>query len=161
FGRLKPGIGLEQAQVEMKAIARQLELSYPTTNEGRSLQMISGLGLDSDDRMDLQKFLGLLLTAVALLLLISCGNVATLLLVRSAARRREFAVRSALGATRGRLIRHLLTEGMLLSVFAGCLGSLMAPWTVALIVDFQQPSGMFQGLDLEPDFRVLVFALVL
>jgi macrolide transport system ATP-binding/permease protein len=161
FGRLKSGVGLEQAQAEMKAIARQLEQDYPSTNEGRSLRMIGGLGLGSDDHLGMQRFLGLLLTAVALLLLSSCGNVATLLLVRGAKRRREFAVRLALGATRGRLIRQLLTEGMLLSLLAGALGSLLAPWTAALIADFEQPSSLFRYLNLDPDFRVLGFTLAL
>src|SRR5262249_26275 len=157
FGRLKSGVGSEQAQAEMKTIARRLEQDYPSTNEGRGLRMIGGLGLDSDDRLELQRLFGLLLTAVTLLLLISSGNVGALLLVRGAKRRREFGVRLAVGATRGRLIRQLLTEGMLLSLIAGALGSLLAPWTAALIADFDQPSSLFRGLNLDMDFRVLGF----
>jgi predicted permease len=161
FGRLKPGVGVEQAQAEMKAIARQLEQSYPGTNEGRSLQMLGGLGYSSDDRVSLRRILGLLLAAVVLLLLISCGNVANLLLVRAASRRREIAVRLALGATRGRLVRQLLTEGLLLSLLAGIFGLLLAPWTAALVAASQQSSSLFRGLDLSPDWRVLGFTLAL
>ncbi len=159
FGRLKPGIIPTQAEAEMRAIASQLERSYPATNEGRSLSVITGFGLDADDRADLGKFLGLLLAVVGLLLLIACGNVANLLLVRATSRRREIAVRLALGATRARLVRQLLTEGLLLSVLGGALGLLLAPWTADLIVAFQQPAYALRGANLSPDLRVLAFTL--
>lgn len=159
FGRLKPGILPEQAQAEMRTIASQLEGSYPATNEGRSLNVITGFGLDADDRADLRRFLGLLLGVVGLLLLIACGNVANLLLVRATSRRREIAVRLALGATRARLMRQLLTEGLLLSVLGGALGLLLAPWTASLIVALQQPAYALRGADLNPDLRVLAFTL--
>jgi predicted permease len=161
LGRLKPGVTLEQAQAEMKTIARQLEQSYPITNEGRSVRLISDIGLGSGDRDELGKFLGLLLAAVVLLLLISCGNAANLLLVRAAARRREIAVRLALGATRGRLIRQLLTEGVLLSLPAGALGLLLAPWAGSAIVALQQPSTVLSRVETSLDFRVLAFTLTL
>ncbi|MGA9770513.1 MAG: ABC transporter permease [Blastocatellia bacterium] len=159
FGRLKPGTSPEQAQAELRTIASQLESSYPATNEGRSLSVITGFGLDSDDRADLRRFLGLLLGVVGLLLLIACGNVANLLLVRASARRREIAVRLTLGATRARLMRQLLTEGLLLSVLGGALGLLLAPWAAALIVALQQPAYALRGITLSPDLRVLAFTL--
>jgi predicted permease len=161
FGRLRPEVTLDQAQAEMKFIARQLEQSHPGTNTGRGLQMIGGLGFDSDDRASLRRFLGLLQTTVGLLLLISCGNVANLLLTRAAARRREIAVRLALGATRGRLIRQLLMEGASLSFVAGFLGLILAPWTSALIAASQGSSGLLRGLDLEPDWRITAFTFAL
>jgi macrolide transport system ATP-binding/permease protein len=161
FGRLKPDVRVEQAQAEMAAIASQLEQAYPNTNTGRGVAVRSGFGMDSDDRASLRNFLGLLLIVVVLLLLIACGNVANLLLVRAASRRREIAVRLALGAGRGRLIRQLLTEGVLLSLIAGALGLLLAPWTADLILAFQQPAYGLRGLDTKPDATVLGFALLL
>ncbi|HKP86135.1 MAG TPA: ABC transporter permease [Blastocatellia bacterium] len=161
FGRLKPGVRVEQAQAEMSAIAGRLEQAYPETNAGRGVVVRSGFGLDSDDRASIRNFLGLLLAVVVLLLLIACGNVANLLLVRAASRRREIAVRLALGASRGQIIRQLLTEGLILSLVAGALGLLLAPWTAGLVLTFQQPAYGLRGLDISPDKTVLGFTLLL
>ena len=157
FGRLKPDSSEEKAQAELSAIARGLEQSYPDTNEGRDVSLLAGIGLGSGDRVSLRNFLGLLLAAVILLLLIACSNVANLLLLRATSRRREIAVKLALGATRGRLIRQLLTEGLLLSSIAGALGLLLAPWSAQLILAFQQPAYGLRGVDISPDARVLAF----
>jgi predicted permease len=161
FGRLKPGAQLEQARVEAATLARRLEQAYAGTNAGRTVSLLPGLGLDSDDRVSLSRFLGFLFAAVILLLLIACANVANLLLVRATARRREIAVRLALGASRGRLIRQLLTEGVMLSTLAGALGLLVAPWAADLILSFQQPAFGLAGTSHDPDLRVLAFTLSL
>ncbi|MEK6284811.1 MAG: ABC transporter permease [Acidobacteriota bacterium] len=161
FGRLKPGVAVEQAQAELSAIARGLEQSYPDTDAGRSVSVLAGVGLDSDDRVSLRNFLALLLAAVLLLLLIACSNVANLLLLRATSRKREIAVKLALGATRGRLVRQLLTEGLMLSLIAGALGLLLAPWSVELILAFQQPAYGLRGVDITPDGRVLAFTAAL
>lgn len=161
FGRIKPGVSVEQSNAELASIAAGLETRYPDTNSGRSVTVIPGLGLDSDDRASLRNFLSLLLAAVMLLLLIGCGNVANLLLLRAAARRREIAVKIALGATRGRLIRQLLTEGLLLSMIAGGLGLILAPWSTDLIIALQQPAYGLSGIDVSLDARVLIFTISL
>ena len=161
FGRLKPGVSLTRSQAEMRAIAAHLEQAYPATNGGRGVEVIAGIELDSDDRAALARFLGLLLAAVSLLVLISCGNVANLLLVRAAARRREIAVRLALGASRVRLIRQLLTEGVVLSLPAGLLGLLLAPWLSGAIAGLQQSSSVLRGADFHLDSLVLAFTLSL
>ncbi|HKA18429.1 MAG TPA: ABC transporter permease [Blastocatellia bacterium] len=160
FGRLKPGVSAEAARIDLINIARALEQSYPDTNAGRSVTVVPGLGLNSDTRARFRNFLALLLAVVLLLLLIACSNVANLLLLRAVSRQREIAVRLALGATRGRLVRQLLTEGLVLSVTAGALGLLLAPWTAELIVNLQPAYGL-RGVDFGLDARVLVFTVIL
>jgi predicted permease len=160
FGRLAPGASVEQAQSELATIARRLEQAYPETNQGRTVAVRSGFGLSSTDRAQSRTFLGLLLGGVFLLLLIACGNVANLLLVRAMARRREIAVRLAIGASRGRLIRQLLTEGVLLSLLGGVAGLLIAPWAAGLITVYVKPSNVLAGVDHKLDPRVLGFTLL-
>jgi predicted permease len=157
FGRLKPGVELAKAQTELKTIASQLEQAYPATNSGRTVQATGEFGLYSDDRQELGGFLGLLHAAVVLLLLIACGNVANLLLVRAASRRKEIAVRMALGCSRARLISQLLTEGVLLSLPAGALGLLLAPWVSGIILSLQESSTVLRGVEPSLDPRVLAF----
>jgi putative ABC transport system permease protein len=161
FGRLAPGLSVDQAQDELKTIAQRLEQSYPDTNAGRGVSVLAGLGLDSDDRVSLRNLLTLLFAAVMMLLLIACSNVSNLLLLRATSRRKEIAVKQALGATRGRLVRQLLTEGLLLSLMAGGLGLLLAPWSARLILAFQEPAYGLSGVDISPDARVLAFTTMI
>jgi macrolide transport system ATP-binding/permease protein len=122
IGRLKDGVSVEMARANMKAIARQLELQYPADNRG---QGASVLPLPEVFVADIRPILLALLGGAGLLLVIACVNVSSLLLVRSESRRREIAVRGALGAGRARLIRQFITEGLVL-VVAGCLLGLAA-----------------------------------
>ena len=116
WGKLKPGVSVEQARTQMKAIEAGLERKYYSDNAGIGVNVASLL---ENQVGPYKKNLGLLLGAVALVLLIACGNLANLLAVRGAGRAREFAVRSALGADRGQIIRQLLIESMLIALLGG------------------------------------------
>ena len=127
IARLKPGISIEQAQTEMEAIAARLGELHPQTNGSYSAGVIS---LHEKTAGDVGKLLLPLLGAAAFVLLIACANVASLLLARASAREREMSLRAALGASRLRLLRQLITENALLSALGGALGILLANWAV-------------------------------
>lgn len=160
FGRLKPGTSFQQAQAEIDAIARQLQLAYPVTNAGRTIALERGIGIDPDDRASLATFLGLLFAAVGLLLLIACANIAGLLLVRATGRQREIGVRLALGATRRRVIRQLVTEGLLMSLASGAVGLILAPWIITIAIRYAQPASLIRDSNVSADTGVLAFTLL-
>jgi predicted permease len=155
FGRLKPGVTLAQASAEMNSIAHRLALAYPEADKDVGVSVLS---MKQDIVGKVQPFLIVLLAAVAFLLLIACANVASLLLVRSMRRSGEFALRSALGAGRGRIIRQLLTESALLAGLGGALGFLLAFFGARTIINLL-PSELPRSGEVAIDARVLLFTL--
>ncbi|HEV2914989.1 MAG TPA: ABC transporter permease [Pyrinomonadaceae bacterium] len=156
-GRLRQGVSLAQADAEMQTIAARLEQQYPDTNTGWRVQLVP---LYEQLVGKIRPALLILLGTVGCVLLIACANVANLLLARAAGRRMELAVRAALGASRGQLIRQLLTESILLSLCGGVLGLLLTVWGVPTLTRLSAGSiPRAEGIGI--DYRVLGFTLLI
>src|SRR5271168_2647270 len=153
-GRLAPGATLAQATVEMNTIAARLGDQYPQTNHGFGAHLESFReAFTGDTRLAVLVLFG----AVVFVLLIACGNVANLLLVRGAARAREIALRLAFGASRGRVVRQMLTESLLLAVLGGVLGIMLGLWGISGL-GYLLPADSLQTMGVRMDISVLLFA---
>src|ERR1700720_4724386 len=159
YARLRPGVTLSQAQQEISAVAQRLETDYPATNRGRGIKLWPLWQTPFNNANTLLPTLEIMLAVVAFVLLIACANVGNLLLVRPFARRHEMAVRMAIGAGRGRLVKQLFTEGLILSAFGAVGGLLVAHWCRhALVLLFPARAGVAMHLPGEIDWRVMALS---
>ena len=159
IGRLKPGVPFKQADAAMKTIAAALEKQFPTANDGRTLDMAleSDAALGINGRGQLVLAGGLMMAVVGVVLLIACVNLANLLLAQSATREKEMSIRSAIGAGRGRIVRQLLTESVLLAVLGGTAGMVVAYWGRSALWSYRPPFLGNASIDLSFEPRVLLF----
>jgi macrolide transport system ATP-binding/permease protein len=159
FARLKPGVTAVQAQAEISSVAKRLEADYPATNRGRNVKLWALWQTPFNNAGALLPTLEIMLAVVVFVLLIACANVGNLLLVRSFARRHEMTVRLAIGAGRGRIVKQLFTEALILSAFGAAGGLLVAHWCRrALVLLFPPRGGVSMHLPGEIDWRVLLLS---
>ena len=163
IGRLKPGTTIKQSESALKTIASALEKEYPKQNDGRTISVSSmqdaALGIDSRSQFLL---IGtVMMSIVGFVLLIACVNLANLLLGQAARRQKEMSIRAAMGASRGRMIRQMLTESIVLSLAGGFAGIFIAKWGSALLWSHRPPFLPPDAISLSLDSRVLLFSLAI
>ena len=156
-GRLKPGVSFAQAGVSFRLLAAQLAREYPGENADLAIELSPPGLFGSVGRGPILGFSGVLMGVVGLVLLLVCANLANLLLARAMERRREIAVRMALGAPAWRIVRQLLTESLLLASLGGALGLWLASWLIKAAGSFKPPMDVPLSTELGLDARVLVF----
>jgi predicted permease len=156
-GRLKPNVTIAAAQDEMDAIGKDLARQYPATNGSHGTKVVP---MKDEMVADIRPTLLLLVGAVGFVLIIACANVANLLLARSTARKREFAIRAALGADRWRVVRQVLMESVLLSLFGAAVGLLLARWGTSLLLA-AVPGSLPRAAEIGIDPYVLLFTVVI
>jgi len=161
MARLKSGVSPKQAQSSANVVAQRLAEQYPATDKGVSLRIIpERLARPQPFANNIVPFIvGIFLLLAAMVLLLACTNVANILLVRATMRKREMAIRAAMGASRVRLIRQLLTESIVLALFGGVGGLLLAVWASGAVASLLPPSRFPVHLDFSLDWRVFAYAL--
>ncbi len=157
--RLRDGVDIEQARAGLKVLEQRLEKEYPETNKGFHFSALPTSQVHFHPRVDrvLGAVSALLLVVVGLVLVVACTNVANLLLARASARQREMAVRLAIGASRGQIVRQLLVESTLLGLLGGGAGLLLALWLTRMLASFRPPLPIPLSIDLSIDLRVLLY----
>jgi predicted permease len=162
IARLRPGVAIERARAELQTVAGRLEREFPNDNQDRSVAVLplAQTMLDPNLQGNLERVGMILMAIVGLVLLVACANVANLLLARAVARRREIAVRLAIGAGRARLVRQLLTESLVLSLAAAALGLLIAYWLRDLLWALRPPLLAERAVFPALDARVLGFTFL-
>jgi predicted permease len=158
-GRMKPGVEVAQVRAEIEGIATRLAAEYPETNGRERVEVLAtnDVAVNPDFDRTLAPVGLVLLGAVGLVLLVACANLANMMLARGVSRRRELAIRTAMGAARGRLVRQLLTESVILALVGGSAAMLLSGWLTALIGRMQPPLPINLGVDIAPDWRVMLF----
>src|SRR6185369_7655999 len=159
IGRLKNGVDSRQAEASLNLFAQQLAKEYPDSNEGQTVKIVPPGFILPDLRGAVVNFTWVLMAAVGLVLLVTCTNLAGLMLARATDRRKEIAIRLAMGANRLRLIRQLLTESVLLSFAGGAAGLVLALWIIKVLIALKPPIDFPLALDINVDWRVLLFSL--
>jgi predicted permease len=159
-GRLKDGVEIDRAQAEAQTLAGRLAEVYPETNRGKSIELVEASLLEGRRRNSVAAFFVVLLAAVAAVLVIACGNIANLMLVRAVGRQREIAIRQAIGATRLRLIQQFVTESLMLAIVGGGAGLLISLWAGGLLTGFNPLPDFQIQVDMSADARVLGFTLL-
>ena len=161
-GRMAPGVTAEHVRAEMDVIAARLAAQHPENARERvAVVRTNSVAISPDLDGTVAPAAMVLLVAVGLVLLVACANLANMMLARAAARRREMAVRSAIGASRGRLVRQLLTESLVVSIAGGAAAVLVAYALTGLLSRFQPPLPIDLGLDIALDWRVLLFTFAI
>ncbi|MGD1097331.1 MAG: ABC transporter permease [Bryobacteraceae bacterium] len=163
-GRLNPGVTISRAEAELDAVARQFDrdrVDVDNTRKDRRVLLAEGGKMFPLRKQDVPFFTSFLTAMAGLIMLIACANVANVMLARATGRRREIAVRLAVGASRARLIRQLLTESTVLSLVAGVAGFLASRWLMALFSQVRMPFPMPMEIDFRPDGHVLLLTLAL
>jgi predicted permease len=157
-GRLKPGVSSAQAESALSAITLQLGKEYPNEDQDRGVRLLTPGLFIPDIRNSVISFSSVLMGVVGLVLLLACVNLANLLLARATERRKELAIRVAMGASRARIVRQLITETLMLSLGGGLGGIFIAGWINAIVSSMKLPTDLAFVIDLQLDWRVLAFA---
>ena len=159
-GRLKPNTTLQQAQAAMTVVAEQLRQTYPDRYKNETVTLTPGSLLREDKRRKVTAGGALVMVAVGTVLLTACANIAGLLLARATARQKEIGIRLALGAGRGRIIRQLLTESVLIGLLGGVFGLFLSVWLSGFLSQLHPPGEQPPGINLGADIRVFSYTLI-